>query len=172
MNVEQARKNFETATVIRKEAEQKLEDHYNLVNGANEAEKAAESIFLDILANEPTEDKVIDMSHFIGSNLIMSFHNNAPDGCLHYLQNILDSGEYRTNNGFLFENCEPMFNYDYASMTGWSKPPIPEGYVIEVFFYSDVIKSYHDYSGVIWKNVRIFRITGIRDKFKHGWQRG
>ncbi len=73
MNIEQARKNLETATAIRKEAEQKLEDHYNLVNGANEAEKAAESIFLDILANEPAEDKVIDMSHFIGSNLIMEF---------------------------------------------------------------------------------------------------
>ncbi|MCP4488766.1 MAG: hypothetical protein GY820_15860, partial [Gammaproteobacteria bacterium] len=49
MNYEQARKNLETATAIRKEAERKLEDHYELVNGANEAEKAAESILLDIV---------------------------------------------------------------------------------------------------------------------------
>ncbi|MCP4502707.1 MAG: hypothetical protein GY822_22405, partial [Deltaproteobacteria bacterium] len=95
MNVEQARMKVAAATQARKEAERKLEDHYELVNGANEAEKAAESILLDIVANEPTEDKIIDMSHFINSGLIVEFYNEDSIRHLGYLQNVLDQGEYR-----------------------------------------------------------------------------
>ncbi len=170
MNVEQARKNFETATAIRKEAERKLGDVHRLVNGAVEAEKAAESILLDIIANEPTEDKIIDMNHFVDSGLMVQFWNSSTHVHYGYLKGALtqDVYRYRNNNNDLYKYCSPKFNHDYASMIGWDKSPIPEGYEIEYIEFGDPFPfTTNDYNGERWDQISVFRIVGIKDKFKH-----
>ncbi len=171
MNVEQARKNLYVAEQNRKDAERNAKHYNELVNSAVEAEKCSRRHFELLIANEPTEDKIIDMSHFIDSGLLMRFSDYTDSvGRLAYLQNILSQDEYkyRNSNDALYRRCTPQFNKDYASMEGWDKPPIPEGYVIKLVYFGDpTIFTTADYTTVIWENVRMFRITAIKDGFKH-----
>ncbi len=136
MSIEQARQFVARAERELEDVERKLQNHQELVKSTS-AEVAisktklgtANSILLDIIDNEPTEDKVIDMNH-----------------------------------------CSPIFNYNYASMTGWSKPPIPEGYMIEYVFLGHntiFVPVDDDYDKLDWSKVAIFRIVAIKDGFKH-----
>ncbi len=171
MNVEQARKNVAIVERELEEADRNLQNHHGLVKAASEEVArleatlgAANSLLLTAIANEPTEDKVIDMSHFIDSGLMMYFKN----GHYGYLKGI-DGRLYKNQRGQLSGNCQPIFNHDYASMEGWDKSPIPEGYVIRYKkFKNDFVIYYKsDYSKLDWSKVAMFRIVGIKDKFKH-----
>ncbi len=172
MNVEQARNKLAVAEYDLKEAREDLSDKHMVVKFAEEAVKFAEGDLQDAIANEPTEDKVIDMNPFIGLDLIMRFWDDGfPMEQLGYLHNILTSGEnkYLTNNGSLFKHCKPIFHHDYASMTGWFKPPIPEGYIIEYVSsgHYTIFTLVDDYDKLSWSDVRIFRIVAIKHGFKH-----
>ncbi len=144
---------------------------------ANEALLFARGVLRDLRqakANEPTEDKIIDMSHFIDSGLIMEFWSDVSKmKWLDYLHVILNVSncKYTNKHGESFKYCSPKVNHDYASMTGWDKPPIPEGYKIEATLTAtgctDSRLKIIEYGGLDWNNVLVFRITGIRDGFKH-----
>ncbi len=171
MNIEQAKKNVEVAKYDLEVAKHDLEVTERFRGEAKATLEAAESILLDIIANEPTEDKVIDMSHFIDSGLIMRFNDYTDSiGSLGYLQNILGRGghKYRNSNHSLYKYCSPIFNHDYASMDGWDTPPIPEGYVINFLHYDGQCgDKCCDYNDMVWEDVRIFRIVAIKDGCKH-----
>ncbi len=178
MNVEQARKNVAIVERELEEADRNLQNHHGLVKAASEEVArleatlgAANSLLLTAIANEPTEDKVIDMSHFIDSGLEMEFWNGVLkmkwSGYLHVILNVSNC-KYTNKHGESFEYCSPKFNYDYASMTGWDKPPIPEGYVINFLHYDGQCgDKCCDYNDMVWEDVRIFRITSIKDGCKH-----
>ncbi len=177
INIAQARNKVAVLEYDLEEANEQLQSGHRLVKTAlAEAERLeaaledANSVLQATIANEKTEDKIIDMSHFIGSGLMMAFWYCGNDSISYgYLQGILTSGVFRTSSDFLFKRCRPILNHDYALMTGWDKPPIPEGYVIEYKKFKSMQFTHYEpvYDKLDWSGVAMFRIVAIKDGFKH-----
>ncbi|MCP4443619.1 MAG: hypothetical protein GY810_32345 [Aureispira sp.] len=174
MNIKQAKKKVEAAKNDLKEKTRKLEDDYALVAARNDFSISAARIALfkaevsldQAIANE---NKGIKMYHFIGSGLMMEFYDHFHDVQYGYLKEIKKGmiKSYINQRGDGFKHCQPIFNDSYASITGWVKPPIPEGYVIHYADFGEYwIVSTDDYSTLDWDKIRIFRIMSVRDDYK------
>ncbi len=153
----------------KEQAEQNVRDVKQKQENLEAELVAAESILLDIIANEPTEDKVIDMSHFIDSGLMMRFRDRSNISTTYDYLKEIRGNLYFNYRDVDFRCCQPLVNRPYASMEGWDKSPIPEGYVIEYkkFKSSMVIRYEADYNELDWSEIGMFRITAIKDGFKH-----
>ena len=120
----------------------------------------------------PNQDKIIDMSCLIGSDILCEFfitHNQA------VIDRLIEIREDKPNkfvtDDDVYDNCRVMQNYWHSWQGGDN--PLPEGLEVEVLLKEGTVQSGYTTETYSWNwcndmtDIIAFRVTGVLKEFKY-----
>lgn len=109
--------------------------------------------------------KKINMSVCIESGIDMEFYS-CEVWKLGRLYAVMADGQYDNGCNEYFGTCRPRMNHTHASPTGWEQCPIPEGFVVDLYFSDCQNLNVTIHSKIDWQHVIMFEVTDIAA----GWE--
>ena len=114
--------------------------------------------------------KKIDMSRCIESGILMEFWD-VPTDEEDYAMSILmkiDHDCFRCKQNCAWYFCRPRFGFPHANPMGWEECPLPEGFVIRVWFRDCDSAEFNQYIKLCcWADITMFEVLRLADGYEH-----